>query len=143
MFVRACDQRFDERFGVGSIYGAYEDTDFVFCSVISGSVLYNPKIQVLHPDEPTSAKSRRKNFSYGIGFGAFIAKNLSFQNCFLLAGVVIYHALQSVKSILLLDLGSAMASAIAFISRPIGVAIYARNECKQYVNKSHAERRLK
>jgi glycosyltransferase involved in cell wall biosynthesis len=140
LFVRACNQRFDERFGVGSIYGACEDTDFVLNSVKSASVMFDPTIHVLHFDKSTIDKSTRNNFLYGVGFGAFIAKNFSLQSCFLFAGVVTFHALQGIKSVLSLDLRSAKARSIAFTSRFVGLAMYARNECKRYVNNSYTMR---
>lgn len=68
--------KFDEELGVGAKYGSSEDTDFLYRSLKFGKKInYNPDIIIYHP-RPQSSFSKEKSFSYGVGHGTFIRKNL-------------------------------------------------------------------
>jgi glycosyltransferase involved in cell wall biosynthesis len=67
-------QRFDERFGLGAVYGSCEDLDFFLR--LKTRRLYTPKLSTLHPDIFQVKLPRKKFDSYSYGFGALCAKHL-------------------------------------------------------------------
>lgn len=73
---------FDDRFGVGSIYGAGEETDLILRALKRGyCVKYNDKLCLKHP-VPVSTNntvSAVKAKSYFVGFGALYKKHFSVQ----------------------------------------------------------------
>jgi glycosyltransferase involved in cell wall biosynthesis len=64
--------QFDEKMGVGSIYGSCEEIDFVVRTIIAGGkVIYTPSNKITHPPKEYDT---RKAFNYGIGHGYFTSK---------------------------------------------------------------------
>lgn len=95
---------FDENFGGGSIFPAYEDSDFVYGLVKSGHLgYYSPKIEVWHPQLNINSMAIQKIIDYGFGFGAFCSKNKSFYFYFLFCVSILRHSFGLITSILLID----------------------------------------
>lgn len=66
--------RFDEKMGVGALYGACEEVDFLVRILLdSYKVYYNPLIKIVHPPVDYNLKKAR---SYGEGHGFFVDKLL-------------------------------------------------------------------
>lgn len=73
---------FDERFGVGSIYGAGEETDLLLRAITHGySVKYIEKLRLKHPIPvpKNHILDANREESYYIGFGALYKKHFSTQ----------------------------------------------------------------
>lgn len=80
IFLRQCASRhrFDERFGVGSVYGATEETDYMFRILGKGSIIKQMGGPVIfHPDKTMDFENVIRAYSYNVGVGAFFAKHLS------------------------------------------------------------------
>lgn len=67
---------FDEQFGVGSIFGAGEESDLVLRLLEKKvPIVYSHSIQVYHPKAVANSD---KSYSYGFGLGALYRKHLGF-----------------------------------------------------------------
>lgn len=67
--------RFDEKMGVGGLYGSCEEIDFIVRTLLGGySVYYNPEIKIVHPPVNYGLAKAR---SYGEGHGFFVHKLLN------------------------------------------------------------------
>ena len=99
---------FDENFGVGAIYGASEETDFVLRILKENiRIFYYPSLTVLHPSEKLSEKSINeiwtKSWNYSQGRGALIRKHkflpfyLKIKNLFLIPFLKIIYGLVSLN----------------------------------------------
>ena len=100
---------FDEEFGVGSEWGASEETDLLVRILNSNySVEYYPSLTVFHPmanfDGMSYKDIYKKTFAYGQGRGALIRKHKSLPN-------------QLVIKTFLIPLAAAIASLIIFRPR--------------------------
>jgi len=101
IFHRRTDLRFDEKLGVGTYFGSYEDADFVFRSLRRGEhALYTPSIEVWHPAVNIKTMLPAKVYAYGLGFGALVRKNggIVLWRIFLVA--LIYHSLLGLSAML-------------------------------------------
>ena len=72
---------FDERFGLGAKYGSGEETDYIFKNLKKkNSIYYLSKASIYHPEEFSDQKNLTqvydKFYSYGIGQGALLKKNI-------------------------------------------------------------------
>ena len=72
--------KFDERFGLGSLYGGSEEGDIILRGLNNKKrIIYNPDLISYHPEEKGEFKfslSRfKRGFSYGKGRGALIKKH--------------------------------------------------------------------
>ncbi len=84
--------RFDERLGGGTHFGAYEDADFVYRMLLGGGIaIYEPGIEVWHPQRNVATYTEEQIRAYGRGFGALVRKHLSLVMMWWLLGVVMYH----------------------------------------------------
>lgn len=78
ILYRRTDLRFDSRLGVGSKFGAFEDTDFLLRISKLGKLCYSPNCIVYHPDMSTEELIEFNRItSYAKGLGACLSKNLS------------------------------------------------------------------
>ncbi len=73
---------FDERFGLGAMYGSGEETDYIFNHLKKNKlVYYSSKSSIYHPDEFSDQKNlsavKDKFYSYGVGQGALYKKNFN------------------------------------------------------------------
>ena len=93
---------FDELFGVGSKFGAYEDSDLCIQYLnLDKKLLYTPSIEVLHPAGNTIL-NKNKAYNYGRGWGAFFAKYIDFRILPLFIGIFGYVSLLFLRDIILL-----------------------------------------
>lgn len=77
-FLKKCNMKFDEKFGLGSKYPSSEESDLIIQYLKKGKILYNPFIVIYHPsiqDKSNLKDIKSKFFSYGFGHGAFLKKN--------------------------------------------------------------------
>ncbi|WP_373032449.1 glycosyltransferase family 2 protein [Sulfurovum sp.] len=92
VFTKCMDVRFDENFGVGVKYGAYEDADYVFNLLKSSKLfMYTPTIKVWHPELNVKVMNLQKIKNYSMGFGAFCKKHLSWKIGFLFFQAIGFH----------------------------------------------------
>lgn len=71
---------FDERFGVGAIYGAGEETDLILRLLEKNKIVYLENFKVIHPCSGNLSNQGNillKFFNYGQGTGALLAKHQS------------------------------------------------------------------
>lgn len=116
---------FDENFGGGSRFPAYEDADYVHELVKNGYVgLYSAKIDIWHPQLNIKAMPNAKINNYGFGFGAFCKKNKSFYFRFLLISSIFRHLFGLFWSILMLNHVSFQKRLISIKSRLYGWLLY-------------------
>lgn len=74
---RSCFEytKFDEFFGVGSIFGSAEETDLLYRLIYHNyKGIYDPSILVYHPAESIGLN---RLYNYGLGLGAFFRKHIS------------------------------------------------------------------
>lgn len=87
--------KFDERLGVGSIYGSCEDPDYIYSHLKNRiSIYYLPNIEVWHPKPDLINISNDKVYDYANGFGFFCRKNLDIYMCILLIECLGYKFIQ-------------------------------------------------
>lgn len=69
---------FDESFGVGSFYGACEESDFVIRILNRReSIVYSlPDCKIFHPKRSKNYQNFSRNKNYSFGFGAFYKKQI-------------------------------------------------------------------
>lgn len=95
---------FDERLGVGTYFGSYEDADFIYRSLLaSNDIPYDPSIEVWHPEQNIHAFSEAKTIQYGLGFGALARKHWSWVFAYLLLGVIAFHTFGLLKALIRQD----------------------------------------
>lgn len=93
---------FDELLGVGSKFGAYEDSDLCTQYLnLDKKLLYTPSIEVLHPEGDTIL-NKNKAYNYGRGWGAFFAKHIDFRILPLFIGIFGYVSLLFLRDVILL-----------------------------------------
>lgn len=93
---------FDELFGVGSKFGAYEDSDLCTNYLkLNKKLLYSPSIEVLHPEGDTIL-NKNKAYNYGRGWGAFFAKHINFRILPIFIGIFGYVSLLFLRDAILL-----------------------------------------
>ncbi len=93
---------FDDLFGVGSKFGAYEDSDLCTQYLkLNKKLLYSPSIEVLHPEGDTIL-NKNKAYNYGRGWGAFFAKHIDSRILPLFIGIVGYIFLLFLRDVVLL-----------------------------------------
>jgi glycosyltransferase involved in cell wall biosynthesis len=113
-----CKINFDERFGGGANYLAYEDADFIYSHLLEcKSGEYVPCIHVSHPQLNIDNMSDDKIFKYGDGFGAFCKKNFSFFTLFIFFGAIALHAFKLLISLFFLNITQARKRYVAIFSR--------------------------
>ena len=67
---------FDERLGLGAVYGAAEETDLVVRAIDSGGrAEYDPRLRVVHPDKRLTTAAVARARSYGLGCGFVLGKH--------------------------------------------------------------------
>lgn len=129
VFARNSALRFDERLGVGEYFGSCEDTDYVYDMIVNhGDCLYFSDVEVWHPPLDIQIMGDAKNFSYGLGFGAFCAKHARdpfVLRLFLMS--LCYHALFAFVALLKLDKRAALLRKGAFVSRVRGFREYIKS----------------
>ena len=80
--------RFDEKLGVGALFGACEETDFILEGISKGyKVIYSSVLKVEHPTithtfEIENTTSLKKKENYAMGLGALIKKEITYRNVF-------------------------------------------------------------
>lgn len=99
---------FDEELGAGAKYGSSEDVDFLYRALRLGrKINYNPEIIVYHP-KPNNTFTKEKAYSYGVGHGVFIKKNLDLNTLKIFIQGLILVILKIIVSILTCDIGKVM-----------------------------------
>ncbi|WP_373032044.1 glycosyltransferase family 2 protein [Sulfurovum sp.] len=100
VFTKQINARFDEAFGVGVKYGAYEDADYIF-NVLQNSIsfMYTPTVKVWHPEQNVNVMSLQKVKDYSMGFGAFCRKHLSRKIGFLFLQAIGFHLFKIILAI--------------------------------------------
>jgi hypothetical protein len=68
---------FDEDFGVGAMFGAAEETDFLFAILSNGGrVIQSSGPRIFHPNKTQDFKDVQRVSSYNVGIGAYLVSNL-------------------------------------------------------------------
>jgi len=85
---------FDEDFGVGAMFGAAEETDFLFAILSNGGrVIQSSGPRIFHPNKTQDFKDVQRVSSYNVGIGAFFAKNLSLR----FPGLLAFYLVSNLK----------------------------------------------
>jgi glycosyltransferase involved in cell wall biosynthesis len=124
LFTKSRSQ-FDESFGGGARYCAYEDCDFVFSHIqnqLKG--VYDPSVRVSHPPLNIVSMDDEKIAKYGFGFGALCAKNRFMMIFFFLS--VFNHTLHLLCDLACLNFVMASKRKISIFSRFSGLLDYDR-----------------
>ncbi len=67
---------FDETLGVGARFGSAEETDLALRVIKTGrTAVYDPALQVVHPDKRLSPEATLRAFRYGSGLGRVLRKH--------------------------------------------------------------------
>jgi len=118
---------FDERIGVGTYFGSYEDADFVYRVLLrDGAALYDPSVEVWHEDQNIHVFDENKLQQYGLGFGALVRKHLSPVMLYWFLGVLLYHAFGLAKSLLRTDRREFRKRWLSIVSRIRGFVLFPR-----------------
>ncbi len=119
---------FDEKLGVGNIFGSCEDSDYLYRKLKAGiKIRYFPEIKVFHPHYDAKGNmSLSKVYNYGLGFGAFARKNLDLDTFVLFLKANTYHLLKMLLSILTFNKKLAIKSLYAFKGRIVGFYKYKK-----------------
>ena len=132
IFSKRTDLRFDERLGVGARFGSNEDTDYVLRALSSGGIVrYEPSIEVWHPAQPMMLIPTDKIYTYGLGFGALVAKDFSLALAILFLQSCAYHLLMAAKALCSRDARTAKARLTAMYSRLLGIFLFLRGQNDQ------------
>ncbi|WP_439287245.1 glycosyltransferase family 2 protein [Lonepinella sp. BR2357] len=125
IFHRKNKIRFDEMLGAGKKLGSCEDVDYVY-NILNNKlkVEYNPNIIVWHPSSEEQVVNYNKIYSYGLGFGGFVAKYKSFSLWVLFIKVIGYHSIKLIFSLLRFDFSDVKKSWISIKSRMLGIRLY-------------------
>lgn len=69
---------FDEEFGIGSVYGSAEESDYILRALLSGyRGVYYPDMKIYHPEmiNDYSRANLSKAYNYSVGLGGFYRKH--------------------------------------------------------------------
>ncbi|NOR69328.1 MAG: glycosyltransferase [Methylomarinum sp.] len=122
VFTKTKDVFFDPELGPSTMFGAYEDADYILSLVKKNkdSFYYFPMVKVNHPQLNMSKMNLKKISNYGLGFGAFCRKNISLNVFILYIGVIVYHLALFLVSMLKLDFVKVNKRYISITSRLVG-----------------------
>jgi glycosyltransferase involved in cell wall biosynthesis len=125
IFSKLRNHRFDPKLGIGSYYGSNEDADYIYRSLQNGDkIVYVSSLNIWHPEQRNNILPKEKVTSYGLGFGAFVAKNISPQIIFLFLQSILFHTTILVTSLTRLNIKSSIIRAHAIYSRVYGLLHY-------------------
>lgn len=122
IFSKKVDKLFDENLGAGSLYGSNEDVDYIYsCLRLNLKVSYTKSIKVWHPEQRFTNINSEKVYSYGVGFGAFVAKYKSIELFMLFGIAILFHFIKLLRCLLFLNIGGVKSCSIAIYSRFVGL----------------------
>ncbi len=117
---------FDEEFGGGGKYFAYEDCDIVIRHLNENYTgEYNPNVKVSHPPLDVAVMDVDKISKYSYGFGALCAKHFSSYLLVLFLSSIFYHSLFLIYSLVTNDLSMLAKRWSSISSRISGWLNYA------------------
>ena len=120
---------FDERFGGGGSYCAYEDADVILNHLNLGfKGTFYPQVNIYHPELNISSMNSDKVFNYGVGFGAFCRKNISINLLIIYFVTIIYHFMLLPIDLIFSPNDKYIKRKNAFISRLYGWMKFSKNE---------------
>lgn len=128
LFTKANELRFNEDLGAGQYFGSCEDNDYILRLISNyGDCQYFPDIEVWHPPPSISNTSKAKNYSYGLGYGAFFYIHRKNSTIMLtMVAALIYHGLLAIFNLLIFDRASSAKRLDSFISRIKGYYQYRK-----------------
>lgn len=95
--------KFDENLGAGAKFGSSEDADILYRMLKKGKeIYYDPRIVLFHPRGKDNFSSE-KAYSYGLGHGVFIRKNLDINTIKIYFMGLVLINMRILKSIIFLD----------------------------------------
>lgn len=128
MFIRRRGEilEFNEKLGVGNIFGSCEDSDMLYNLLKKKSICkYNFNIEIYHPHYDNSKNMDcEKVKRYGLGFGGFVRSNLDLNLIILFLQIIIYHFIKVIIGIITFNKEKLKKSWISVISRIIGIITY-------------------
>ena len=126
IFSKKTNIYFDENLGVGAKFGSNEDAEYIYrCLCANLNIFYTKEIKVWHPEQRYEAISNEKIHSYGMGFGAFIAKYKSLELVLIFTAAIIFHFLKMIYYFVANRPERLKGSWIAIYSRFVG--LFAKN----------------
>jgi len=128
MFIRSMGEilEFNEKLGVGNIFGSCEDSDMLYNLLKKKNICkYNFNIEIYHPHYDNSKNMDcEKVKRYGLGFGGFVRSNLDINLIILFFQIITYHFIKVIIGIITFNKEKIKKSWISAISRIIGIITY-------------------
>jgi glycosyltransferase involved in cell wall biosynthesis len=122
IFSKNTNMNFDENLGVGAKFGSNEDAEYIYRYLcMKSNVVYTKSIKVWHPEQRFTIIPNQKIYSYGMGFGAFVAKYKSTELLLIFFVAITFHFCKMIYYFILCDFGRSKCSWIAFHSRLFGL----------------------
>lgn len=132
VFTKNKEITFDLALGPNTLFGAYEDADYILSLVKSKSkkAIYSPSIEVNHPKLDIDTMNITKLTSYGRGFGAFCRKNISPYIFFLFLGILAHHVIKLLLATISMNGPSVKKRYLSIISRIQGFWLFNKSSLK-------------
>lgn len=128
IFSKINSQRFDAELGVGGQYGSNEDADYIYRSLKQGAaIIYDSDLTIWHPEQNDKNISKSKAYSYGLGFGALIAKHYTVDMHILFIKSIAFHALKLTSSLIKFNIKPVNMRVSAISSRISGYFTYKKH----------------
>jgi glycosyltransferase involved in cell wall biosynthesis len=125
IFTKKNNILFDEKLGVGTFFGSYEDADYILQLIENNKkIIYTPDVEVWHPDLTANPMSDEKVYSYGLGFGALVKKHLSLPILYLFIQAIGFHLIKMIFGIFTMDKTTIIKRFLSIKSRLQGFYLY-------------------
>ena len=132
IFTKNNNILFDEKLGVGTFFGSYEDADYILQLIENQKkIVYMPNIEVWHPDLTANTMSDAKVYSYGLGFGALVKKHLSLPILYLFIQAIGFHLIKMIFGIFTMNKVTIKKRFLSIKSRIEGFYLYDSEEREQ------------
>lgn len=128
LFTKKNNLRFNEDLGAGRYFGSCEDNDYILQLITThGNCRFFPDVEVWHPPPSISTTSKAKNYSYGLGYGAFFyIHRRNFTVMVTMITALTYHGLLAIFNLLIFDRTSSAKRLDSVISRVKGYYQYRK-----------------
>jgi glycosyltransferase involved in cell wall biosynthesis len=124
IFSKKININFDENLGVGTKFGSNEDAEYIYrCLRSNLKIFYTKDIKVWHPEQRYESIANEKIYSYGMGFGAFIAKYKSVELVLIFIAAIIFHFVKMIYYLASFNISRIQGAWVAIYSRFVGLFV--------------------